>query len=80
MDLIDIATYAFFVAENGGTVVGTTGLIVEGRAGRLVRVAVAPAHRRNGIAAALLSYADEHARRSGLVELLAHTQPSGPMR
>src|SRR5262245_1476887 len=80
-DLIDIATSyatppnAFFVAECNGALVGTTGLIVEGNAGRLVRVAVADAHRRSGIAAALLNCVIEYARRLGLAELIAHTQP-----
>ena len=59
-DLVDIAASyssgadAFFVAEVDGDVVGTTGLIVPGQVGRLVRVAVARSHRRAGVATALL--------------------------
>lgn len=80
VDLVNIATSyaapnAFFVAECAGKLVGTAGLIVEGKTGRLVRVAVSAKRRRSGIAASLLSYIDEYARRTGLSELLAHTQP-----
>ncbi len=80
-DLIDIArSYctppgAFFVAELDGNVIGTTGLIVEGLAGRLVRVAVARAHRRSGVATALMSRVADFAARGGVVELWAFTQP-----
>jgi N-acetylglutamate synthase-like GNAT family acetyltransferase len=82
-DLVDIATSyatpnAFFVAELGGTLVGTTGLIVGADIGRLVRVAVAGSHRRSGIATTLMDYVTGFAQRMGLSELVAHTQPEWP--
>jgi ribosomal protein S18 acetylase RimI-like enzyme len=78
-DLVDIAASysapsAFFVAELAGSLVGTTGLIVEQSEGRLVRVAVARSHRRCGIATALLKHAAGFAEQLGLVELVAHTE------
>jgi GNAT superfamily N-acetyltransferase len=83
-DLIDIqASYpagqgAFFVAELYGEIIGTCGLLMESRSGRLVRVAVARQHRRMGVASALLRHAIAFARQRGLVELVAHTQPEWP--
>jgi N-acetylglutamate synthase-like GNAT family acetyltransferase len=80
-DLVDIAGYycrppnAFLVAELGGRIVGTTGLIAEGRGARLVRVAVARDIRRAGVATALLERAMALASRADLLELIAHTQP-----
>jgi N-acetylglutamate synthase-like GNAT family acetyltransferase len=83
-DLVDIAASyatppnAFFVAELDGTLVGTTGLIVQADIGRLVRVAVPRNHRRSGVATALLSYVTRFARQLGLSELVAYTQPEWP--
>ena len=83
-DLVDIAASysggagAFFVAELDGKVVGTTGLIVAGQVGRLVRVAVARDHRRAGMASALLKRVTDFAARSGVAELVAYTQPEWP--
>jgi GNAT superfamily N-acetyltransferase len=83
-DLVDIAasysagTGAFFVAELDDNVVGTTGLIVEGQVGRLVRVAVARSHRRAGVATALLEHIANFAARAGVAELIAYTQPEWP--
>ena len=85
-DLVDIAASysggagAFFVAEVDGKVVGTTGLIVAGQVGRLVRVAVARDHRRAGMASALLKHITDFAARAGVAELIAYTQPEWPMR
>ena len=83
-DLVDIAAtyarppHAFFVAELDGTLVGTTGLLVEGHTGRLVRVAVARDRRRSGIATLLLNHVAEFARGARLSRLVAHTQPEWP--
>jgi N-acetylglutamate synthase-like GNAT family acetyltransferase len=64
--------------ELDGKVVGTTGLIVAGQVGRLVRVAVAQDHRRAGMASALLKRVTAFAARSGVAELVAYTQPEWP--
>ena len=83
-DLVDIAaSYSggagtFFVAEVEGKVVGTTGLIVAGQVGRLVRVAVARDRRRAGMATALLKRVTDFAARAGVAELIAYTQPEWP--
>lgn len=80
-DLFDIEAFygrppnAFLVAEIGGRLVGTTGVLVTGRQARLVRVAVALDLRRTGVATALFERAAAHARRGGAQELIAHTQP-----
>jgi len=83
-DLVDIgASYtegvgAFLVAERDGVIVGTTGLILESARCRVVRMAVAPQHRRSGIASALLERASELASKRGLLEIIAYTQPEWP--
>lgn len=80
-DLIDIAASyggpagAFLVAEVGGEIVGTTGLLFEGDRVRLVRVGVERAHRRGGIATALLDKGIELAAARGARELIVYTQP-----
>jgi GNAT superfamily N-acetyltransferase len=84
LDLVDIgATYcaphaAFFVAELGGEIVGTTGVLIEGSAARMVRLGVAREHRRSKVATALLAKVIELAARAGLGEIVAHTQPEWP--
>ena len=82
-DLIDIAaTYAapnaFFVAEIDGAIVGTTGVLIEHGAARMVRLGVAREHRRSGVASALLDKVVEFAARAGSDALVAHTQPEWP--
>jgi GNAT superfamily N-acetyltransferase len=83
-DLVDIAVSyafspnAFFVAELDSVVVGTTGVVVQAAVGRLVRVAVARRYRRDGIATALMDCVVGFAKQTGLVELVAHTQPEWP--
>ena len=83
-DLIDMrasycgGTGAFFIAASEGRIVGTIGLVVESGRGRLVRLGVARAHRRRGVATALLGRALEFARREGCSELVVHTQPEWP--
>jgi ribosomal protein S18 acetylase RimI-like enzyme len=81
-DLVDIqASYssgAFFVADSGGEIVGTTGVIVEANRCRMVRVAVARRARRQGVASALLERVLAFAEQRGLAEVVAHTQPEWP--
>ena len=68
--------HRFFVAEQGGAVVGTAGLVFEaGGAGRIVRMSVAESHRRRGVARALLRFATRVAQSCGLGELRVATQP-----
>jgi ribosomal protein S18 acetylase RimI-like enzyme len=80
-DLANIAasysppTRAFFIAEDDGKVVGTIGLVLETQRARVVRVAVAPTHRRLGVGSTLLEHAIEAATAMGIDELIAHTQP-----
>jgi len=80
-DLVDIASSyatapnAFFVAEIDATLIGTTGLIVKGDAGRLVRVAVARDYRRLGVATLMMNHVADFAGRARLTKLIAHTQP-----
>ncbi len=80
-DLIDIeASYIsrghpFFVAELSGLLVGTTGMLILPPRAQLVRVSVAKAQRRCGVATALLRHCVEHARTQGLSILEARTQP-----
>jgi ribosomal protein S18 acetylase RimI-like enzyme len=81
-DLVDIqASYssgAFFVADRGGEIVGTAGVIVEANRCRMVRVAVARRARRQGVASALLERVLEFTEQRGLAEIVAHTQPEWP--
>lgn len=83
-DLDDIlATYVevghrFYVAEDGGRLVGTAGLVLEESAARMVRVSVCRTRRRSGIATALLERCVEDARGLGHPWLVAHTQPEWP--
>jgi len=80
-DLLDIgASYAaprgaFLVAEAGQEIVGTTGLLLDPKRARIVRVGVAREHRRAGIASALLDKAIELAMAAGIREVIAYTQP-----
>jgi GNAT superfamily N-acetyltransferase len=83
-DLDDIAAAyakphaAFFVAELGGTIVGTTGARVEHGTVRMVRVGVHREHRRVGIAGALLDAVIAFATARSVREIVAHTQPEWP--
>lgn len=79
-DLADIkasyyeAGHAFFVAEAAGQVVGTGALVRESAdAGRIVRVSVAPNHRRRGVGWAMIERLLQHARENDLRTLLAET-------
>ena len=66
----------FLVAEQGGGLVGTAGLLFETPgAARIVRMSVAREHRRRGIATELLRALIEEARLRSLRSLIAYTEP-----
>ena len=65
----------FYVALVGGQVVGTVGLLFEPGRARIVRMSVAKLHRKQGIATALLNKCMAAARKGGLPELVAFTEP-----
>jgi GNAT superfamily N-acetyltransferase len=82
-DLRDIADsytrkgHVFLVAEVDGQLVGTACLVFENRAcGRIVRLSVARAFRRRGIAGSLLRRIIECAGSRALSELVVATQPA----
>jgi ribosomal protein S18 acetylase RimI-like enzyme len=61
------AGHVFVVAELGGALVGTAGLVVgEDGVGQMVRVSVSRSHRRAGIGRALVSHLLAMARERGL--------------
>jgi GNAT superfamily N-acetyltransferase len=60
-----------WVADEGGEVVGMTGLIVDGTDGEVEPMIVAPAHRGSGIGRALLEHVVTVARGRGLRTLSA---------
>jgi ElaA protein len=62
------------VADDGGAIVGTCRVLVEGEVGRFGRLAVSRAHRRRGIAAALLAEAERAARAAGARRMRLHAQ------
>ncbi len=79
-DLNDIASsyvrrgHVFFVAEVDGKLVGTGALLTEDReTGRIVRVSVANAHRREGIGRTLVRRLVLAARRKGIKQIRVET-------
>jgi len=77
-DLEDIAAYyagqLFLVAVAGGEVIGTGALVHEAdRVARVVRMSVAPRHRRKGIGRVILTRLLDHARSSGYRRVLLET-------
>jgi predicted GNAT family N-acyltransferase len=62
------------VALEDGCVVGTCRLIFRGQTARLGRLAVEPAARRRGVAAAILHEAAEAARRAEAERIELHAQ------
>ena len=62
--LLDRAPGALVVAIDNGAIVGTVIAGWDGWRGALYRLAVAPAHRRRGIASALVNEAERHLRRA----------------
>lgn len=70
------AGHLFLVAAENDQVIGTAGLLFEAPGtARLVRMSVAFAHRRRGIALMLLNGCKQSAAQRGARELQAHTQP-----
>lgn len=68
------AGHAFFVAEEGGVLIGTGALLAEAPGvGRIVRVSVSPAQRRRGLGRAISEYLIAAARRRGCHTLLVET-------
>jgi GNAT superfamily N-acetyltransferase len=75
-------SYAAFIAEEAGTVLGSGGLLVyltiprpgfdSDRAGRVQSVYVAPFARRRGVARALVQHIVDLARRNKLTSLVLH--------
>lgn len=59
----------FFVAHDGNTFVGVVGAELYGDAGLLRSLAVAPAHRRDGVGARLTNAIEQYARRTGVSAL-----------
>jgi N-acetylglutamate synthase-like GNAT family acetyltransferase len=68
----------FYVAEQDGELVGTAGLLFEPGRARIVRMSVAQSHRRKGVATALLNRCIAAARESGVLEIVAFTEPHWP--
>ena len=71
-----LAGHSFFVAERAGRVVGAAGLLFEtSLSARIVRMSVDIAHRRLRVASLLLGACRDAARRRGMRELRAFTEP-----
>ncbi|MEW5720531.1 MAG: GNAT family N-acetyltransferase [Chloroflexota bacterium] len=80
-DLDDIEAHyiqrgnVFVVAETGGAIVGTGGLIaVDAHTARLVRMSVSRAQRRNGIGRALVTRLLDLARQRGSARVIVSTE------
>lgn len=69
---------AFFVAEEAGQLIGTTGVIIKWPEAQLVRVSVAKSHRRCGVATRLMQHCMDYARKGQISVLVAYTQPEWP--
>jgi ribosomal-protein-alanine N-acetyltransferase len=65
-----LPTVSYLVAELDGTVVGHAVTSAAGEDAELQRIAVAPAHRRAGIASALLAEVERRAQEQGATRLL----------
>ncbi len=59
----------FFVAEDGGRIVGTTMAGYDGHRGWLYSVAVAPSHRRQGVGERLVRTAQDALRDMGCIKV-----------
>lgn len=71
---LDTSPAAFWVAEQGRTIVGVIGLERYEDAGLLRSLAVAPGARRRGVARALLATLEREAGRTGVATLVLLTQ------
>lgn len=69
--LLDTPTGALFVAESDGELVGTIVAGFDGWRGSVYRLAVLPAHRRRGIALALVAEAERFLVAAGARKLAA---------
>jgi len=58
--------HIFLVGESNGQLVATAGLLLNGSEAQIVRVSVAPAHRRRGFAYSLVMALLAHARQHGI--------------
>jgi len=63
----------FFVAEEGGRLIGAVHTSVDGATGYFGMLAVDPALQRGGVGRALLSAAEEHCRKSGCAKMTMST-------
>ena len=78
-DLTDIAVsyeargHVFLVAETGGAVIGTGALLAGDREGQIVRVSVDAAHRRKGVAHAVVAGLFAEAEARGMVSVWMET-------
>lgn len=63
-------------AWEGETLIGFAAVRAEGDAGYLSLIAVDPAHRRRGVAAALLAAAEDRCRAQGLTRMLLEVRSS----
>lgn len=61
-------------SDEEGAIVGTCRVLIEADAARFGRLAVRAAHRRRGIASALLAEAEREARAAGAQTMLLHAQ------
>jgi predicted GNAT family N-acyltransferase len=62
------------VALDGGAIVATCRLVFVGATVQFSRLAVEPAHRRRGIASAMLDAAETEARTAGARRMVLHAQ------
>jgi predicted GNAT family N-acyltransferase len=72
----EVATHFLAVDEASGAPVGTARLVAQNGRGKIGRVAVVKARRKEGIGAALVRAAMEEARRAGLGEAVLSAQVS----
>lgn len=71
----ELPTVVYLVAEVDGAVVGHAVLSEAGDVAELQRIAVDPAHRRTGVASALLTEVVSRASRSGADRMLLEVRP-----
>jgi len=78
--LLERAPGALIVAVDNGAIVGTVIAGWDGWRGALYRLAVAPTHRRRGVATALVNEAEQHLRTRGArrMHLIVSTAGGSP--
>ena len=69
--LLDTPTGALFVAESDGVLIGTIVAGFDGWRGSVYRLAVLPAHRRRGVALALVAQAERFLAGAGARKMAA---------